>query len=311
MKASEYGEQLSKLSCSPKKLCHENKEKDNRRCKIDTLGNFWILDDIACRILKYNREGELVKIIGREGEGPGEFKWPQSIDVDRKGNIYVCDLYNSRISIFDNRGNLSNSFITLGGHACSRVRVDSVYNIFIVGIKSGVPTIVEPCIHKYTFDGKYLKSFYQPDKKAKEVRLLVPIYMDIGSNNHIYLIETTSYKLCELSTDGKIIRKFGRKAPFYKPPYKRPTNMESEDWLTTWTGVSEIVVTNHNIFISFGTHKPHKYTIEVYNIDGKFVSGNIQTNYRLLCADSHNYLYFLLNEESEHDKVIGKFSFTR
>jgi sugar lactone lactonase YvrE len=44
-------------------------------------------------------------IIGREGSGPGEFRNPRGVAVDRDGNIYVADTGNKRVQKFDAQGN--------------------------------------------------------------------------------------------------------------------------------------------------------------------------------------------------------------
>ena len=42
---------------------------------------------------------------GDRGNKPGEFNTPHSIASDAKGNIYVADLGNWRIQVFDPNGN--------------------------------------------------------------------------------------------------------------------------------------------------------------------------------------------------------------
>jgi len=55
-------------------------------------------------VLRLTREGELVQIIGGEGAGPGEFRDPQAIGIDRQSNdIWVYDEGLHRYSIFTNR----------------------------------------------------------------------------------------------------------------------------------------------------------------------------------------------------------------
>ncbi len=37
-------------------------------------------------------EGQYLTSFGREGEGPGEFKYPRGLAVDVSGVVYVCDI---------------------------------------------------------------------------------------------------------------------------------------------------------------------------------------------------------------------------
>ena len=49
------------------------------------------------RILKIDKNGEVVDAIGTFGEGPGQFNMPFGIAVDKEGNILVADTANYRI----------------------------------------------------------------------------------------------------------------------------------------------------------------------------------------------------------------------
>jgi len=61
------------------------------------------------RVLKFDSEGNFVKIWGRRGTGPeagpGEFSVPHSIVIDENDRVYVADRENQRIQIFDTDGN--------------------------------------------------------------------------------------------------------------------------------------------------------------------------------------------------------------
>lgn len=54
----------------------------------------------------FNTEGELVGTLGRgKGGGPAEFMFPTYVTVDAQGNLYVTDTLNSRVQLFDSKGN--------------------------------------------------------------------------------------------------------------------------------------------------------------------------------------------------------------
>jgi len=56
------------------------------------------------RILEYTAEGVKVREWGSAGSGPGQFRLPHSIQIDRSGTIYVADRENGRIQRFDRSG---------------------------------------------------------------------------------------------------------------------------------------------------------------------------------------------------------------
>ncbi len=57
------------------------------------------------RILKFTRDGKLIKVIGKKGTGPVEFDQPHALAFDSKGRLFVGDRSNNRIQILDQEGN--------------------------------------------------------------------------------------------------------------------------------------------------------------------------------------------------------------
>jgi sugar lactone lactonase YvrE len=57
------------------------------------------------RILKFSKDGKLIKTWGKYGTGPGEFDLPHALAMDSKGRLFVGDRNNNRIQIFDQDGN--------------------------------------------------------------------------------------------------------------------------------------------------------------------------------------------------------------
>jgi len=62
----------------------------------DAVGNIYVCDYRANHIKKFDVSGKFIKIIGREGQGPGEFSWPfQAICI--KDRLIVWDMRNRRL----------------------------------------------------------------------------------------------------------------------------------------------------------------------------------------------------------------------
>ncbi len=56
------------------------------------------------RILKFSKDGKLIKSWGKLGTAPGEFDQPHSLAMDSRGRLFVGDRNNNRIQIFDQDG---------------------------------------------------------------------------------------------------------------------------------------------------------------------------------------------------------------
>lgn len=60
--------------------------------------------DSNARIVKFSADGRFIAAWGRKGSGPGEFDTPHSLAIDSQGRLFVADVRNNRIQIFDPAG---------------------------------------------------------------------------------------------------------------------------------------------------------------------------------------------------------------
>ncbi len=81
-----------------------------RGIAVDNQGNIYVADMSNFRVQKFDRNGQYLLTIGRQGQGPGEFQQPTKILLDdAKGNIYVQD--RMKIKVFDKEGKYATDII--------------------------------------------------------------------------------------------------------------------------------------------------------------------------------------------------------
>ena len=69
----------------------------------DARGNFYVLDRIEHRVLKFSSEGRPLLVFGQKGQGPGDFQSPGRIAFSSQGELVVLeDLY--YVSFFTTEG---------------------------------------------------------------------------------------------------------------------------------------------------------------------------------------------------------------
>jgi sugar lactone lactonase YvrE len=56
------------------------------------------------RMLKFSKDGRLIKTWGKRGSAPGDFETPHTLAMDSRGRLFVGDRENNRIQIFDQDG---------------------------------------------------------------------------------------------------------------------------------------------------------------------------------------------------------------
>ncbi|HEY4589617.1 MAG TPA: NHL repeat-containing protein, partial [Thermoanaerobaculia bacterium] len=71
---------------------------------LDRLGNVYIADTGNNRVVKTDRAGRQLLVIGAAGPAAARLRLPSDVAVDGQGFIYVADTMNHRVAKFDARG---------------------------------------------------------------------------------------------------------------------------------------------------------------------------------------------------------------
>jgi sugar lactone lactonase YvrE len=87
------------------------------------------------RILKFSKDGKLIKSIGKKGTGPGEFDQPHALAFDSKGRLIVGDRGNNRVQILDQDGKFISETAEFGRP--SGVWVDRNDVLYVADSESG------------------------------------------------------------------------------------------------------------------------------------------------------------------------------
>lgn len=149
---------------------------------FDSENNLHVLDSGNQRVLKFDQNYNLELGTGREGQGPGEFKFRAgitnsgSLAIDNTGKIYVLDNINSRVQIFDSQMNFLTSFRvpwTVDG-----IDVDSNKRILL----STFGSKTEKLIFVFDVEGNYVTSF--ADKIVMNKNASGANQMNFSVNNH-------------------------------------------------------------------------------------------------------------------------------
>lgn len=100
-------------------------------------GTIWVGDSQRHAVLRYGAEGAFLGQIGREGEGPGEFRYPSAMRVVPDGRVFVWDNGLIRVSEFSSEGEFLGSFspptFMIGG-SFEEFEVDSGGHLYLVAL---------------------------------------------------------------------------------------------------------------------------------------------------------------------------------
>ncbi len=87
---------------------------------FDAEGNLFVLDRQASQVTVVDRDGNFVRTIGSEGEGPGEFRMPMQFTVMRDGQLVVADVGHRSYQIFSPEGDFER-MVGMGGGGMVRI----------------------------------------------------------------------------------------------------------------------------------------------------------------------------------------------
>jgi sugar lactone lactonase YvrE len=175
---------------------------------VDRQGDVYVSDAANNFVQKFDANGKFLLQWGKTGKGEGEFSFSGSgptagfLAVDKDGNLYVSDCYNSRVQVFDPDGKFLRSFGTEPGSGQMMlpgpITFDDKGNIYVAARVDS--------INMYDSTGKFLKQFNIPGEALK--------YAGVGAidqQGNLYVAELLDSRVRKFDSTGKFLVSFGSK----------------------------------------------------------------------------------------------------
>ena len=159
---------------------------------IDNENRFLYVADAALdQVFVYDADRlTLIRKMGTAGKKhtltePGQFSMPTNVAVDADGNLYVTDMYNNRVEVFDADGN----FIRQWGKSGDRpgtfsrpkgIAIDADGHVWVADA-------VQDILQCYTADGRFLMWMGGHGLFPGQFRALAGVYID--KNNRLFTSE--------------------------------------------------------------------------------------------------------------------------
>jgi len=153
--------------------------------KVSENGTIYILDWGDVNIKVYDKHGRYLRIVGRKGQGPGEFDVPVYFDLSSDGKIYIMDSRFRRVAILDTLGKFISGFLLENGYHSGMKTDQNNYLYFSRNITLDVEDINSKIsIHRYDSDGNEVLNFGEfINEKRIAVRTGEKSSISIGSRN--------------------------------------------------------------------------------------------------------------------------------
>ncbi len=165
-------------------------------------GRIVVADTHYHQVVIFDRQGNVVEIIGELGRGPGQFIYPVGVTTDPDGNLYVAEYGgNDRIQKFDRNGRLLTRFGSFGTDTGQFQRPSGI--VWLDGKIYAVDAFNNRALI-FTDSGDYLGLLGTP-----EVGLHYPYDMSLGPDGRLYIIEYGAGRLTVLTIDGTPVARYG------------------------------------------------------------------------------------------------------
>ncbi|MGA2533525.1 MAG: 6-bladed beta-propeller [Candidatus Aminicenantales bacterium] len=255
---------------------------------LDANGNFIIADGWQLRqVFVFASDGRFVKILGRLGQGPGEYSTPVSVAVNSEGEILIADYQRNQIIVFDRDYQFQRSLpgkprIQYFVHVNAR---DEIYTYS--GTVSPRRHEVFNSVHKLDKDGAEVLSFAPVPQAALDMNFsAVNDGMTIDEDDFVYEMNPLHYQVRKFSAGGKLIGSFTN--PHYHNERREgepPTILNGPHYLERGL----IVVQRGNV-------------IDIFDTLGNFLTGDIPFSLKIITA-RRNTLYCVQWDETVPQKT--------
>jgi YD repeat-containing protein len=145
------------------------------------------------RVQEFTSEGTYIRQFGSEGTGAGQFKEPQGIAVDAKGNVWVADTANKRVQKFSSQGQYLYSFGAPGSGegqlvAPSGIAADKGGNVWVADSSNNRITEFSP-------EGIFLRQFGTAGSGVDQVA--GPKGLTLDSLGNFWVADTANNRAAE------------------------------------------------------------------------------------------------------------------
>lgn len=156
-------------------------------------------------VVKCTIDEDYLGAFGSYGAEDGQFTWPNSLVVDKEGNVYVTDEWLQRISVFDPEGNFQYKWGTEGDgdgqwNRPAGIVFDGEDNLLVVDS-------LNHRIQKFTKDGRFLGKWGGPG--TGEGQFNMPWGISVDGQDNLYVADWRNDRIQKFTSEGKFLMEFG------------------------------------------------------------------------------------------------------
>ena len=195
---------------------------------LDSRGNLYILDTGNHRVQKFSPEGRYLASFGRQGQGPGDFSYPDSIDIDGEDMVWVSDPNNQRIQVLTPEGaeRKTLSFVKERVGKIRRTKSGLLMagggGVFFGGPEMDEEKALPKLFKKLDLNGQVAGEYGEPfDFEHPLVNQMGnQVTLAVDENDCVYLAYLYQNRIDKYSPEGKLLWRADRKLDYRTDPPK-------------------------------------------------------------------------------------------
>ena len=195
---------------------------------LDSRGNLYILDTGNHRVQKFSPEGRYLASFGRQGQGPGDFSYPDSIDIDGEDMVWVSDPNNQRIQVLTPEGaeRKTLSFVKERVGKIRRTKSGLLMagggGVFFGGPEMDEEKALPKLFKKLGLNGQVAGEYGEPfDFEHPLVNQMGnQVTLAVDENDCVYLAYLYQNRIDKYSPEGKLLWRADRKLDYSTDPPK-------------------------------------------------------------------------------------------
>jgi DNA-binding beta-propeller fold protein YncE len=168
---------------------------------LSSSGDIYVSDGYGnARVHRFSHDGTLLFSWGEPGDGPGQFRIPHSIWVDRQDRVWVADRENNRIQIFTGQGEFLSQWTDL--KRPTDIFIDDEETVYVseLGLRVSI----------FTIDGKLLARWGSDEQDKETAVFLAPHAIAVDSQGDLYVGEVCK-RYAGVDRGPRTVQKFAMK----------------------------------------------------------------------------------------------------
>jgi hypothetical protein len=257
----------------------------------DTSGNIFISDQKWCHIFKFDPNGNFLKIIGRKGQGPGEFLNPYCITVT-KNFLIVSDTNGRKIQFFDRDGKYLRSIKSLKAYI--EIAADASGLIFAFALRMSKEA---PLIDVLDKDGHIIDSFGEA-RFGNETNWNIPNWLKLAVNSkgEIFAAYENFPIVCKYSKKGELLEIYRIEKEIMKERERLNLDAIRKKEPRSYSVIRDIRASRNGFYIL--NNYPRTHILE-FDTNGKQVN-----DYYYVKSHDYSVGDFFVREIGKSDKIF-------